>query len=132
MQSSHFSILNKTRGTLPRISFLEIKEAVLGKNYDLSVVLVTPALARSITLKAKHKDKASNVLSFPLSKNSGEIVLCPATARKEAPDWDASPTDFLTYLLIHGLLHLKGEQHGSTMEKKERSVCKRFGVRVNI
>ncbi len=71
---------------------------------------------RAITLQTKHKDKVSNVLSFPLSKHSGEILICPRAAAPYT----------IGYLFIHGLLHLKGHKHGATMERIEQTVLKRF------
>ncbi len=97
------------------IPFKKIKEEVLGKKYELSVALVGPAESRRITLASKKKDKVSNVLAFNLSRNSGEIILCPAVAK-----------DGLGYLFIHGLLHIKGHAHGGTMERAEEQLSKRF------
>lgn len=126
---SAISITNKTRGTLPRMPSLQkMKDAVLGKDYELSVAFLPPAEARRVTRKAKNKDKASNVLAFPLSKKSGELLLCPATAREQAPDFDQTYPHFLAYLFIHGLLHLKGLDHGATMDREERRIAKRFGL----
>ncbi len=105
-----------------------MKETVLGAKYDLSLVLLTPSEARKITKKTKNKDKASNVLAFPLTKTSGEIFLCPATAKKEAPLFGMPEKDFLGYLFIHGLLHIKGHAHGATMERAEQKLLVRFNL----
>ena len=83
--SPEFSLANNTRASVRGIPFLKIKEKILGRGYELSVALVPPIQARAITKRTKHKDKASNVLAFPLGKRSGEVILCPATAKKEAP-----------------------------------------------
>ena len=115
-----FSLTNKTRGKTPRVPFRLIKEKVLGKSYDLSVALIVPASMRAITRKTKNKDKISNVLAFPLSKTSGEILLCKSAAAPYTLD----------YLFIHGLLHLKGMRHGATMEHEERRIMKKFGLRI--
>ncbi|HVV39340.1 MAG TPA: rRNA maturation RNAse YbeY [Candidatus Paceibacterota bacterium] len=113
---STFSLSNKTRRNLPRVPFRLIKESILGKEYDLSVALVPPAQMRSITLKTKNKDKVSNVLSFPLTENSGEILICPTAAAPYT----------VGYLFIHGCLHLKGHKHSDTMERIEHALLKRF------
>ncbi len=123
-----FSLLNKTRGATPAIPFGKIKDQVLGKDYDLSLALLQPAQARRVTRETKHKDKASNVLSFPLSKNSGEIFLCPATARAQAHEYGYKNGElFLAHLFIHGLLHLKGYAHSDMMDNEEDKVAQRFG-----
>jgi probable rRNA maturation factor len=108
-----------------------IKEYVLGKRYDLSVAFLPPKEMREVTLRTKKKDKASNVLSFPLSKTSGEILICKATARTQAKSYGMTPEVFVYYLFIHGLLHLKGFKHGATMEHEERRVMRRFSLRVD-
>jgi len=95
----------------------KIKNAVLGARYDLSVAFLSPAKMRAITLRTKKKDKVSNVLSFPLSKTSGEILICKAAAKPYTVE----------FLFIHGLLHLKGLKHGAIMEREEDRLLKRFG-----
>ncbi len=124
--SGGFSLTNKTRGIPARLPFKKMKEKVLGKEYDLSFVLLTAREATALTKKTKHKDKASNVLAFPLSKTSGEIFICPATARIQAPDFGMSTRDFIGYLFIHGLLHIKGHLHGATMESAEQQLLTHF------
>lgn len=101
---------------MPRALFSSIKDAILGKNYELSVAYIPAAEMRRITIATKKKDHVSNVLSFPLSKNSGEILLCPAAAKPFS----------LPYLFIHGALHLKGHKHGATMERFETRMLERF------
>ncbi len=123
-----FSLANKTRGAIPSIPFWKIKDHVLGKDYDLSLALLQPAQARRVTRETKNKDKASNVLSFPLSKDSGEIFLCPATARAQAREYGYENGElFLAHLFIHGLLHLKGYAHSDTMDNKEDQIASQFG-----
>lgn len=114
--SFSFSLTNKTRTSTAGISFKKIKEQILGKKYELSVALIGPTEMRAVTKRTKKKDKVSNVLSFPLSRHSGEILLCPSAA---------SPYS-LGYLFIHGCLHLEGMRHGSTMEHTESLVLTEF------
>jgi|SRR6185503_12055078 len=132
MSQTHLAVVNRTRGKLPGVPFAKLKKAVLGEKYDLSVALLTPKEARAMSKKTKHKDTPSNVLSFVLSPSSGEILLCPATAKSQAHLYEATPTDFLSYLFIHGMFHLKGFTHGATMERSERRVLKRFTVTVTL
>ena len=107
--------------------FEKLKQHVLGKTYDLSVAFLSPAEMRSVTRRTKNTDKASNVLAFPLSKTSGEILICKDTAHKQAPLYNMGKRNFVTYLFIHGLLHLQGMDHGATMEGEERRIMKKFG-----
>ncbi len=103
-------------------SFSKLKDAVLGKRYDLSVAFVSPAaMRRAMKYKAAPEKKTSNVLAFPLSKTSGEILLCKAAAKPYSTE----------FLFIHALLHLKGLKHGATMEREEDRLLKRFGFSRN-
>ena len=104
--------------------FKKLKKEVLGEAYDLSFAFVTPAEMRA-AMKYKKlppneltKTKTSNVLSFPLSKKSGEILICKSAAKPYTVE----------YLFIHGLYHLKGYKHGGTMERAERLLLARFNV----
>ncbi|HEY4517618.1 MAG TPA: rRNA maturation RNase YbeY [Candidatus Paceibacterota bacterium] len=119
------AITNRTRGKLPRLPFLRLAEAILPKNYELSVVIVGDRESRK--LNRRHKGKVANVLSFPLSKNEGELFLNTAEARRGALAFKMSYPVFETYLVIHGMLHLKGHRHGSTMSQAEKKLLKQFG-----
>lgn len=120
------SIVNKTKGKLPRLPFARLKKEILGDAYELSIALVTPRESHRLNLTYREKDNATNVLSFPLSKNSGELVLDIKTSTADAKNFDMTPNKFLLFLVIHGMLHLKGMEHGSTMEKAEKKFLKIF------
>lgn len=126
--SENFQILNMTKDTLPRVSFAEIKNAILGKKYELSLVFCGNRKSKELNKKYRNKDYTPNVLSFPLDKNSGEIFINPHIAKKEAPNFNKKYTNFVGYLFIHGCLHLKGMEHGSTMDKAEEKFCKEFRI----
>ena len=122
----NISILNKTKGKLPRLPFVNLKNQILGEEYDLSLVFVTPKESQKINRETRAKDNPTNVLSFPLEENSGEIFIDPKTSAKDAPNFDMTPTKFMLFLVIHAMLHLKGYEHGSTMEKHEKKFLKIF------
>ena len=122
----HFEITNKTKGKVLPLPFAQIKEAVLGESYDLSLVFVGDTTSRKLNRIYRDKDKPTNVLSFPLSKKEGEIFINLKKARAEAPDFDMPYKTFVAYLFIHGLLHLKGLDHGKKMEALETQFLKKF------
>ena len=122
----NLDITNKTNGKLPRLPFARMKEAILGPKYSLSIALVPPRESHRLNLTYRQKDKPTNVLSFPFDKTSGELVLDLKTSRADAKNFDMTPEKFLVFLVIHGMLHLKGYDHGSTMEKEERKFLKKF------
>jgi probable rRNA maturation factor len=125
---SQIEILNKTKGKLPCLPFVELKDAVLGKKYELSLVFVGDALSKKLNRIYRGKNKPTNVLSFPLSKNEGEIFINLKKARAEMKDFDEKFAPFVGLLFIHGMLHLKGMSHGSTMEKQEQKLRKKFKI----
>ena len=120
------SILNKTKGKLPRLPFVQLKNQILGEKFEASIVFVTPHESHKLNLTYRQKDKPTNVLSFPLSKTSGEIFIDTKTSTKDAPNFEMSPSKFLLFLVIHAMLHLKGYEHGSTMERQEKKFLKIF------
>ena len=102
--------------------FVKIKEAILGKRYDLSLALIAPAaMRRAMKYKKRASKKTSNVLSFPLSKTSGEILICKQAAKPFT----------VPFLFIHACLHLKGLKHGCIMEREESRFLKKFGLRAH-
>ena len=120
------TIINKTKGHLPRCPFVSIKNKILGEDYELGLSLLSPNEQRKINLKYRKIDTTTNILSFPLSETSGEITLDPVKIKKDAPLFNMSYTQFFKYLFIHGLLHLKGFEHSSTMERQEKRYLKMF------
>lgn len=67
-----------------------------------------------------------NVLSFPLSKNIGEIYITPAVAKREAKKQNIDLRNYIGHLFVHGLLHVKGLRHGKKMETLERTCLKKY------
>lgn len=128
MDEGGVSIRNNTKGNPPTdgLPFLDIKNAVLGKKYDLSLVFIGSTLSRRLNREHREKDKPANILSFPLSKESGEIFIDIKESTKQAPSFEVPVPQFLGQLFIHGLFHLKGLTHGSRMEKEEEKIRKKF------
>lgn len=126
MPASNCEIINKTKGKLPSLPFATIKDAILGKKYEVSIAFVSPQESKKLNNKHRGKNYPTNILSFPFSRRSGEIIMQLDKAKKEAPDFGMPYTQFLKFLFIHGCLHLKGLQHSSTMEREEKKFLKKF------
>jgi probable rRNA maturation factor len=120
------TIKNMTKGKLPRLPFQSIKNKILGTQYEFGLSLLTPKMQKEINHKYRGKNETTNILSFPLSKNSGEITIDPVKVKRDAPLFDMSYTKFFKYLVIHGCLHLKGFEHSSIMEKEEKKYLRIF------
>jgi probable rRNA maturation factor len=124
----HFRIINETRGKTPRFSYEEVKNAILGKHYDLTMIITDPARMKKLNTIYRDKESATDILSFPISKNEGEIYICPSETKKEAKKFERTYENFFAYLFIHGCTHLKGHDHGAIMESIEARIRRKFGV----
>jgi probable rRNA maturation factor len=122
--SNFCTITNKTKGRLPSLPFVSIKNKILGKKYDLSISFISTQKQKKINSNYRGINKTTNILSFPISKTSGEITFDLTEVKKEAPLFKMTYPKFLKFLVIHGCLHLKGFQHSSTMEKEEKRYAK--------
>ena len=100
----------------------------------MEVSIICVPIAEIAELNAAHmgKDGPTDVLAFPLDQPGeavagdgilGDVVLCPAVARDQAPDHDRTPDAEIDLLVVHGLLHLLGHDHA---EEEERRVM--FGL----
>ncbi len=126
--STGFEIINKTKGRLPSLPFELIKTTILGKNYELSLVFTTASKMLELNKTYRNLNESTDILSFPLSKTSGEIFICPSETKKMMTEFDRTYENFLAFLFIHGLVHLKGYDHGDKMEKVEIKFRKKFKI----
>ncbi|MDE2188390.1 MAG: rRNA maturation RNase YbeY [Patescibacteria group bacterium] len=101
---------------------------ILGHDYELSVAIVTKKTIHNLNKKWRNKDTPTDILSFYISNNEGEIYICPSEARKEAHKFERSFDNFIAFLFIHGLVHLKGYDHGAIMESIETKFRNKFKV----
>ncbi|HXG99229.1 MAG TPA: rRNA maturation RNase YbeY [Sphingomicrobium sp.] len=114
---------------------------------ELGVRLTGDAEVRALNARWRGKDKATNVLSFPLADLSelevsatdgpelmlGDIVLARGICAAEAADKAVSIEDHASHLLIHGTLHLLGYDHhddsaAADMEAREVRALARLGI----
>ncbi|HUS60605.1 MAG TPA: rRNA maturation RNase YbeY [Acidimicrobiales bacterium] len=61
----------------------------------------------------------------------GDVVICPAVAKQNAPEHAGSYEDEVALLVVHGILHLLGmdhevEEEAEAMEAKERALLEQF------
>jgi len=105
-----------------------IASAALSKDYELDVAFISASEMKKQNLIYRNIDKATDILSFPLSKSEGQIFICPSEARHEATKFDRKYANFILFLFIHGLVHLKGHDHGATMERIEARLRAQFGI----
>ena len=121
-----FSVRKTSRSIPPRILYKEIKNDIVGKNFDLSLVFVGDMLATRLNVERRKKSYTPNVLTFPLSETSGEMFINLMEAKRQAKKYGIPYRTWTLQLFIHGLLHLEGMSHGDTMEKKEQKLVKKY------
>ena len=119
-----------------------------GYSVEVAVRLTDDAEVRTLNAQYRHKDKPTNVLSFPMVQadlldglaNSddgeallGDIVLAAETVRTEAMAKSITVRDHVSHLIAHGMLHLLGYDHGDDvlaehMESLEKAAMLKLGV----
>ncbi len=104
-------------------------------NKDIELILTTDEEIRTLNRTYRNKDKATDVLSFPLEEMPGmplgSIIISVDTAQKMANELGHSIEDEIKLLFIHGLLHLLGYDHeidNGEMREKEAEVIKKFNL----
>jgi pyridoxine 5-phosphate synthase len=97
------------------------------RDSELSILLTSDPAIRKLNSQYRQKDKATNVLSFPLQEGEepangvmlGDVVISVDTAAREAKERGRPLRDHINRLLIHGLVHLMGMDH----ERSEREAA---------
>lgn len=104
----------------------QVKDEILGKRYELSFAFIDKKRSKFLNKTYRQKDEPTDILSFPLEKNKGEILICKEIAKIKAPKFGMNFQNYLLFLVIHGNLHLKGMEHGDKMERYELKYYSRY------
>lgn len=102
-------------------------EQILGTKYSLCIVFVSSKKIAELNRRYRKKNGATDILAFPMSRVSGEIYLCLSEVASHAQTFGMTRKAHLPFLLVHGMLHLKGYRHGAVMERLEAQHCKMLG-----
>lgn len=103
----------------------------------VTLLLTDDAAVRELNARFRHKDSATNVLSFPAPENPedhlGDVALAYGVCAREAAEQGKPLGDHLQHLTVHGVLHLLGYDHigddeAEAMEGLERAVLAGLGV----
>ncbi|MFQ3191856.1 MAG: putative rRNA maturation factor [Paraglaciecola sp.] len=92
--------------------------AVTDEKFELTIRLVTIEESQQLNSQYRHKDKPTNVLSFPFEVPEGielnllgDLVVCVPVIEREAKEQSKSLLDHWAHIIIHGCLHLLGYDH---------------------
>lgn len=98
------------------------------KSLEVSIVLADDDFVQQLNKTYRHKDKPTNVLSFPQTEigdvneqslpliNLGDIIIAYETIIKESEEQNKTITDHYTHMLVHGGLHLLHYDHQTDNE----------------
>lgn len=124
-----------------RILITAIEEIKLGgQNVGISVNLVGEAKIRQLNRRYRNKNKATDVLSFPMKSSSGfqdpssktqdfgDVFICLSIAKKEAKRENITMKQKLAQLTVHGFLHLVGYDH----DESKKGADTMFGLESKI
>lgn len=95
-----------------------IKKLILTKN--ISITFCTKKFIQNLNKTYRGYNQPTDVLSFPLEdkKLLGDIIIAVPVARENAQRYGNTLGAELLYLIIHGLCHLLGHDHGTVRETK--------------
>src|SRR3990167_8896304 len=94
---------------------------------ELTIRMVDEPEGRELNNTWRHKDYATNVLSFPADVTDGlldipllgDLVICVPVVEREAAEQGKSLEAHWAHLVIHGCLHLLGYDHIDDAEAEE-------------
>ncbi len=96
--------------------FLNRARTAVGLPGEVEVLLSTDQTLRRLNRSFRGKNKPTDVLSFPAppelaSQTAGDLAISLETAARQAASFGHTLRDEVRILLLHGLLHLSGEDH---------------------
>ncbi|MFA4843405.1 MAG: rRNA maturation RNase YbeY [Candidatus Margulisiibacteriota bacterium] len=88
----------------------------------IEVALVDDQTIRQLNKRYRKKDKPTDVLSFGYGAEGllGEVIISEETARRQARAYGAPYRAELRRLVVHGVLHILGYDHGRKMSRAEK------------
>ncbi|RUM56862.1 MAG: rRNA maturation RNase YbeY [Persephonella sp.] len=103
---------------------------------EVSITLTDDESIRELNKNWRGKDKATDVLSFPINEKPlgykykvlGDVVISIPYAKRQAEEIGFSYKEEVLRLLIHGILHLLGYDH----EKSEEEAKIMFSIQDKI
>lgn len=109
------------------------------KNAHLSIRLVDETESAALNSQYRHKQGATNILSFPVpaelavTGELGDLAICVQVVRNEAQSQGKTETAHWAHLVVHGVLHLQGYDHENTrdaseMEALEINILEQLGI----
>lgn len=116
----------------PCLRALEAGGAISAVSGGVSVLLSDSEALHALNKQFRHKDKPTDVLSFPASEMEapflGDIAISFDLLEEDANTQGKALADHLAHLLIHGLLHLAGYDHENDTDAAEMEALEIKGL----
>lgn len=131
---NEFEIINNTKENLEEINNLnEFVNFALNylklKNVIFNIIFVDDTYIHSLNKEYRGIDRPTDVISFALEDDKsfiqtdfkvlGDIYISLETAKKQANEYNHSLKREISFLSIHGLLHLLGYDHMNEEDEKK-------------
>jgi probable rRNA maturation factor len=102
--------------------FANKAQRAAGLSGEVNVLLTGDSEIQRLNLQFRHKDKPTDVLSFPMEEESagGDIAISLQTARAQAAEIGHDLLTEVKVLILHGMLHLAGHDHESDRGQMRR------------
>jgi probable rRNA maturation factor len=110
------SSFEATLSTPALTRFVNRVRAIIGLRGQVDVLLANDPALRHLNKTFRNKNKPTDVLSFPApsafaAKHAGDLAISLETAARQATAHGHPLPDEIKILILHGLLHLSGEDH---------------------
>ncbi|MCB2006466.1 MAG: rRNA maturation RNase YbeY [Burkholderiaceae bacterium] len=124
------------RAALPRSKVARWIRHALERDAQITVRIVDEEEGRALNRDYRHKDYATNVLTFDYGDEeplSADLVLCAPVVAREAREQGRTLQAHYAHLIVHGSLHAQGWDHetsaadATAMEARETQVLARLG-----
>jgi probable rRNA maturation factor len=123
------------RAALPRHKVARWLRHALRTDAEITVRIVDAAEGQALNRDYRHKDCATNVLTFDYTQEpivTADLVLCAPVLAQEAKEQNKTLEEHYAHLLVHGALHAQGWDHeldedAQVMELRESEIMTRLG-----
>jgi probable rRNA maturation factor len=102
------------RAALPRRLVARWISHALQRDAEITVRIVDAAEGQALNRDYRHKDYATNVLTFDYAQQPvvmADLVLCAPVVAREARAQGKTLEEHYAHLLVHGTLHAQGYEH---------------------
>lgn len=114
LQFGHFPDVAAHRKAVTSADVRRWVGAALNGAAEIAVRIVGEEEGRTLNREYRHKDYATNVLTFDYSQEPmvmADLVLCGPVVLREAIAQGKPLKDHYAHLLVHGTLHAQGYEH---------------------